>query len=151
MPIQQQLFQLVGRYVFDRPGRKLTSAQHREHLVQSGHVVAAAIAQARPTPHHQQVARHIIGIERWALVRLAGFHGTTPPADEYDGYQPAPALTLPELADVFRAVRAEIVAMGAVSPIMEQITHNDFGPLSFGGWLRYIELHARIESKKLGK
>jgi len=151
MPIQQQLFQLVGRYVFDRPGRKLTSAQHHERLVRSGNIVAQAIAYARPTSAHQRIARHIIGIERWALVRLAGFQGTTPPADEYDGYQPAPELPLPELADVFREVRAEVVAMGAVSPTMGQITHNDLGPLSMGGWLRYIELHARIESKKLGK
>ena len=155
MPIQQQLFQLVGRYVFDRPGRKLTSAQHREHLVQSGHVVAAAIAQARPTPHHQQVARHIIGIERWALVRLAGFHCTTPPADEYDGYQPDLQLTLTELATLFGEVRADVVAVaGTVTESAVSappVLHNDFGPLSFGGWLRYIELHARIESKKLGK
>lgn len=151
MPIQQQIFHLAGQYLFDRPGRKRTTAQHHERLVRSGHAVAQAIAQARPTAAHQRIARHIIGIERWALVRLAGFQGTTPPADEYDGYQPAPELALPELADVFREVRAEVVAMGAVSPTIPQVVHNDLGPLSMGGWLRYIELHARIESKKLGK
>lgn len=151
MPIRQQIFHLAGQYVFDRPGRKLTGAQHSERLVRSGNIVAQAIAHARPTPEHQRIARHIIGIERWALVRLDGFRGTTPPTDEYDGYQPAPELTLPELADVFRDVRTAVVSMAAVSPTIPQVAHNDLGALSMGGWLRYIELHARIESQKLGK
>lgn len=155
MSIRQQLFHLAGRYVFDRPGSKLTIAQHRERLIQSGHAVAQAIARANPTPQHQQIARHIIGIERWALVRLGGFGGNTPPHDEYDGYQPAPQLTLSELATVFGEVRADVVAIVGSTPesatTVPPVLHNDFGALRMGGWLRYIELHAHMESKKLGK
>lgn len=155
MAIRRQLFHLAGRYMFNRPGGSLTIVQHHERLIHSGNAVTQAIAQARPTPDHQRRARHIIGIERWALVRLGSFLEGIPPHDEYDGYQPAAQLTLPELADVFGAVRADVVAFVGTVPesviTAPPVLHNDFGALSMGGWLRYIELHARMESKKLGK
>lgn len=155
MSIRQQIFHLAGHYMIDRPGRALPASQHLERLTRSGATITQVIAQARPTPAHQAIARHIIGIERWALARLAGFGGAVVAHDEYDGYRPAAQLTLPELAGIFGDVRAEVVAMVQAIPGLEtavpQVMHNDLGPLSMGGWLRYIELHARIESKKLGK
>lgn len=155
MTVRQHLFHLAGQYIFDRPGSTMTSAHHHEQLTRSGSAVVQAIAQARPTPTHQRLARHIIGIERWALVRLGGFRGVTPPHDEYNGYQPASHVTLPELADLFGAVRAEVAAVVLTLPSLDTaippVMHNDLGPLHVGGWLRYIDIHARIESKKLRK
>ena len=73
---------------------------------------------------------------------------------EYDDYRPAAAVDFPQQRAAFQRTRAETVALaqqlvqsGVVS--RAAIPHNDFGTLSVGARLKYLDSHANFESKWL--
>jgi hypothetical protein len=101
-----------------------------------------------------KVLRHITGIERWGQRRLQILLGEPPIADEYDGYRPGTDLTLDEQRALFRETRTATLALIdqlQAAGVGDDATapHNDFGPLTVRGWLRYLDMHANLESKKL--
>jgi hypothetical protein len=73
--------------------------------------------------------------------------------DEYDGYRPARAAGWAELQDVFHSTRQQTVALARqLGPAVEadvHVPHNQFGPLTVRSWLRYLDIHANMEAKKL--
>lgn len=97
---------------------------------------------------------HIIGIERWGQQRLLVLAGEPFARDEYNGYAFSSALPLSELRGHFTTTRRGTVALvnilmlAGISP-SRSVPHNDFGDLSLRGWLRYLGMHAEIESRKL--
>jgi hypothetical protein len=73
--------------------------------------------------------------------------------DEYDGYRPPREATWFALQDAFRTTRQETVALArqldqAVAAGVKA-PHNQFGPLTIRSWLRYLDMHANLEAKKL--
>ncbi len=140
---------LVG-FVVERPVKKLTLAELATRLETSGQQTEQRIVVARDTPANRERVRHIVGIERWDQRRLRVALGEPPLTDEYDDYRPAPDF---DRQVEFRAARRETVAL--VHQIEEagadviQIRHNQIGDLSVRGWLRYLTLHADLESKRL--
>jgi hypothetical protein len=98
--------------------------------------------------------RHITGIERWSQNRLRCFLGTAYARDEYDSYQPGPALDLSGQIAAFQETRQETLALArqlqeAGVPDTATVAHNDFGPLTARGWLSYMTTHASRESTKI--
>ncbi len=154
MALRQRLFGLAAGAFFERPARKLTLDALAARLVSGGATVEERAAAAADTPANRRQLAHIIGIEWWGQRRLRTLLGEPPMRDESDAYQPAEGLTLADLRDTFRATREETVALAAAIvrtgvPRERTVAHNDFGPLSVGGWLLYLTDHATRESTRL--
>jgi hypothetical protein len=149
MGIKESLFHFAGRQFFERPARKHSVVEHAARLAASGDEVRERLAGAAPTPPNVARLRHIIGIERWGQRRLRAFLGEPPTADEHHPYKPTTTEWSALLAE-FASARADTVALAGqltTTDPARTVAHNQFGPLSARGWLRYIHGHARTESK----
>jgi uncharacterized damage-inducible protein DinB len=98
--------------------------------------------------------RHIVGIERWGQRRLAVFEGQALDPSGHHPHLPAEDASLDELRNAFAETRAATVeqarrlaAEGATDA--QRVPHPDLGELSVGGWLAYLDGHARIEARRL--
>lgn len=143
-----------AKLVLELPGQRKSLAAWADQLVASGEQIDRCAATAKDGAKAQQLLRHISGIERWGQRRLRVFLGESAIMDEYNGYRPATNLSIDEQRAFFRSTRAETVALvrqlaqTQIEPTM-RVTHNDFGPLTPRGWVRYLDMHASIESKKI--
>ncbi|MBE2238439.1 MAG: hypothetical protein IAE81_11645 [Caldilineaceae bacterium] len=154
MGLKEKVMQVAAGLFVERPARAKSLGAWKAVLEADGVAVDQRAAAAQDPLQASKVLRHISGIERWGQRRLKIFLGEPPIHDEYNDYRPGADLTLDEQRAFFRQTRAETVALAvrlqaagigddARSP------HNDFGPLSVRGWLRYLDSHANIESKKI--
>ncbi len=154
MNIGDNLRHLAANIFVERPGRKKSYAQWITALEISGQAIDQRAAGGKNQLAAQKLLRHISGIERWGQSRLHVFLGAPFVRDEFDGYQPGKTLSLDEQRAFFRTTRAETVVLArtleaAQIPDTATAVHNDFGPLTVRGWLCYLEMHARLEMKKL--
>lgn len=143
-----------GDLFLRRPARKRSLEEHLAVLEKSGEALQARAARAAATDANRAHLRHIIGIERWGQRRLGTILGQPPIADESDSYQPAAALDWPTLREELIRTRQETVTLGrqiAARGIDDAVTarHNDIGALNAREWLRYLAVHARVESLRL--
>ncbi|MBL8156604.1 MAG: hypothetical protein JNM70_20670 [Anaerolineae bacterium] len=102
----------------------------------------------------RRVLSHIIGIERWGQNRLKVFEGNPLAMDEYNDYRPSRETSGQELVTMMRETRAETVRLarriaGETPTSVKRVPHNQFGPLTARGWLFYLYVHARAESRKM--
>ncbi len=142
----------VSALLFERPARKTTFAELITKLEQSGLAIAAQAATAADTPANRELLRHISGIERWAQRRLRVFLGKAFIQDEFDSYQSAASLNLPQQLEFFQKTRQATVELAkqlASAKLSETATvrHNFFGPMSARAWLTYLAGHAKREAK----
>jgi hypothetical protein len=152
----QRVLAFAAYLFFEKPSQKLDHHGHDVALQQSGATLVAQMRTVRDDAHNRAVLRHVIGIEHWAQVRLRELLGAAPFREEYDKYKPPAHHTVAELADIMHHTRQQtcrIVYQLADEHITldRRVAHNQFGPLSAGGWLAYIKLHAELECKKLHK
>lgn len=154
MGLKETIMQAVAGVFVERPGQSKSLAEWQAALEAGGVAIDRRAAAAKDPVQASKVLRHISGIERWGQRRLRTLLGEPPVTDEYDSYRPGVDLTLDEQREVFRQTRAatvELAAMLSTTGVGDSATalHNEFGPLSARGWLRYLELHANLESKKI--
>ncbi|HAJ36410.1 MAG TPA: hypothetical protein DCL15_12025 [Chloroflexi bacterium] len=138
----------------ERPGRAKSYAEWKAALTASGAAIDQRAATAKDSVQASKVLRHIAGIERWGQRRMQMLLGAPPIQDEYDDYRPGANLTLAEQREFFRQTRANTLALVdqlQAAGVSDAVTapHNDFGPLTARGWLRYLDMHASLESKKI--
>ncbi|MFC6618361.1 hypothetical protein [Deinococcus radiophilus] len=74
--------------------------------------------------------------------------------DEHHDYKPPKDKSLSELAEILAEQRRRTAALAHTlheNPprLNEKVPHNGLGPLSVRGWLRYLQYHADVESRKL--
>lgn len=147
------LLSSVTNLLLGQSSRRQALDQIAESMAASGQRLDLIFGAAADSDHNRRLINHIIGIERWGQHRLSAALGDPLVIDEYDGYRPPRMATLPELQADFTAARAATVALarkldqadvGAV-----QLPHNQFGSLSVRSWLRYLDIHASWEAKKL--
>ena len=136
------------------PGKANSFDAWIAELAKSGKEIDARMARTKNPEYAQGLLRHITGIERWGQKRLQVFLGEPLVDDEYDGYRPGKDLDLDGQRAAFCETREETVELvhqlkQANVPDSVTVAHNDFGPLSARGWLRYLDAHASLESKKL--
>jgi hypothetical protein len=103
---------------------------------------------------NRRVLSHIIGIERWGQNRLRVFLGNPLVIDEYNSYRPSRETSGQELVAMMRETRAETVRLalqiaGQASVQVQRVPHNQFGSLTARGWLFYLHVHSRAESRKI--
>lgn len=135
------------------PGRRFTLGGWERALRRNGATLQQTLAQLPDSEQNRRVLSHIVGIERWGQRRLQVALGEPPVQDEYNGYRPARERTWTELQADFAETRAQLTALAQQFAKREATAdpgpHNDFGPLTISGWLRYLDMHANLEAKKM--
>ena len=143
---------ITNRFL-ERPFRNLSAAQMAQRLELDGRTLERTFAAAKDSEHNRQLLSHVSGIERWGQSRLRVALGEPLAMDEYDGYRPAREASWAELQDAFRSTRQQTVALaGQLDQTViggVKVPHNQFGPLTVRSWLRYLDIHANMEAKKL--
>ena len=155
MPTVKNLIQdAVVALLLERPAAKRTPSQWLSQLETAAPAIAARAMASKNSAKAQIVLRHIIGIERWGQQRLRVYLGEPLVKDEYDGYCSATNLSTEQQCAEFHKTRVETVEIvrkiaSAGVKIESKVLHNQFGPITLGGWLRYLNLHANFESKMI--
>jgi hypothetical protein len=147
------LRETVTNRFLERPFRDLSAEQMAERLELNGRTLERTFAAATDSEHSRRLLNHITGIERWGHSRLRVALGEPLVMDEYDGYRPAAEASWAELQDAFQGTRQQTVALarqlGSAVEAGVHVPHNQFGPLTVRSWLRYLDMHANLEAKKL--
>lgn len=145
--------------LLEGPAQKRSYGELRGMLDQAGVRLDNRFAAAPDTDANRDTACHIIGIERWGQARLRVLCGEGEyVTDRYHSYRPAEDLSLPqlrELASITRAQTSQLTRQLGQQDAEHQpahlmmVPHNTFGPLSAPAWLRYLTLHADLESRRM--
>lgn len=145
---------IINRFL-EQPFKNLSAEQIAQRLELDGHKLARTFAAATDSPGNRDLLSHITGIERWGQSRLQVALGAPLTLDEYDGYRPPREASWAELQEALRDTRQQTVALARqLEPAIAggvQVPHNQFGPLTVRSWLRYLDMHANLEAKKLKK
>jgi len=152
--MQNPFRQTILNLIIERPGRKHSVSGWAAELTTSGQALAAKFAAAPDTEFNRRLVSHITGIERWGTSRLRVFLGDPLVEDEYDGYRPAKDLDWPAMQTAFTTTRRESLAVvnqlaAAGTDTSRKVLHNQMGPLTAQGWLRYLHMHSTWEAKKV--
>lgn len=153
MTIRTRIARFVTRTVLEQPAQRRSYDQLIAALDTAGQGILAHISGKPDTARNRATLQHIIGIERWGQRRLQTALGAPPVDDEYDSYRPADD-TLSQLGQSFQTTRRESIALARQLQAQgiakdTAVRHNQFGAISVGAWLRYLALHANIESKRI--
>ena len=148
-----RLRESITNLFLERPFRNLSAAQMAQRLELDGRTLERTFAAAKDNESNRKLLSHVSGIERWGQSRLRVALGEPLVMDEYDGYRPAAAVSWAELQDAFHSTRQQTVALAGQldQPVTSgvKVPHNQFGPLTLRSWLRYLDIHANMEAKKL--
>jgi len=153
MALTDKITQGVGQLFFEKPSKNKTLAEWSAKLEEGGRMIDDRAAKTTKTEKTEKTLRHVSGIERWGQSRLQVFLGESFQHDEYDEYRPERDLTLDQQRDFFRETRQETLnivqqLIDAEVTTDQRVDHNDFGPFTANGWLRYLNTHANIESRR---
>ncbi len=153
-PMANPVLPVMRSLLIERPARKQSYAQLARALEADAEPLIARFVAATDTPENRHQLRHIIGLERWGQRRLRTALGEPPVSDEMDDYMPERGLSLADLCAAFAATRRETVVLARQLEARgidgaQQVAHNQFGPLTLRGWLRYLNLHARLEGRRV--
>jgi hypothetical protein len=143
-----------AQLLIERPARKLTFSELIAQLEQSGKQMTERLAACPDTPPNRRQLCHVIGMERWGQRRLRVALGEPFLTEEYDHYRPSNERPWDELNVEWDSTRQSILALAndlsqTSIPVGLKIPHNQFGPLSVKGWLRYLDVHASSEGKRI--
>ncbi len=154
MSVVQKMIGRVLRPVAEWQARGRSGEAFAADLERSGRDVTTRFRGANDTPGNREAVNHITGIERWGQRRLRVALGEPPVMDSYRGYRLPEGTDVAALAQAFADTRQETVKLalelGRADPgLSRRVRHNDLGDLSVGGWLAYLEAHARRESLRV--
>jgi len=143
-----------AQLVIERPARKLTLEELILQLELSTKQMAERLKSCVDTHNNRRQLCHVVGIERWGQRRLRVALGEPFLTEEYDHYRPSVERSWHELLDEWNATRQATLALtrdlSQVKTDQElKISHNMYGPLSIKGWLRYLDIHASSEGKRI--
>lgn len=149
------MFQSILRhYLLERPGQKWTMSAWGEKLSVSGEKIERRLEKAPDSERNRQVLSHIVGIELWGQSRLRVALGESFKEEEYDNYRPSRSRSWEQLKAEFRLARKKTVALAEALDDQQadqfmQVKHNQYGMITLGAWLRYLDMHANAESKRI--
>ncbi|GHG04458.1 hypothetical protein GCM10017783_16350 [Deinococcus piscis] len=152
---KEELRNLAVRRLIEQPAEGQSFLSLEESLQRSGERVATRAANISDTERNRELLRHIIGIERWGRARVQSAVLHRPwVMDSHQDYKPPKDKSMPELAEILAEQRRRTATLAHSlheSPprLNDKVVHNEFGPLSVRGWLRYLQLHAEMESRKM--
>jgi len=143
---------VIADLMLELPTRGRSLEQQVQSLERSGKALSGRLQTLPDTPENREQLRHIITLERWGTQRLRVFAGAAFEKDRSSLYRPEEHLEWDELREEFADARAELLEVVRSlhdAPAGEEVEHNSFGPLSKAGWIRYLDTHAALESRKL--
>lgn len=145
---------LILNFFIERPGAKKTVPQWQQQFEQSGRHLLERAEAVDDSDMNRKVMSHIIGIERWGQSRLKVGLGEPFIKDEYNDYRPARDADWETLKGQFAKTRSETTALlGQIEAksvdTSTKVVHNQHGRISLKGWMRYLDMHAGLESKRL--
>lgn len=145
---------MLRNLLLDRPGRKWTMTAWGEKLAAHGESISHRLDKYPDSQRNRQVLSHIIGIEQWGQSRLRVGLGEPFKEEEYDSYRPSRNRSWEQLKAEFRMTRKRTVALAEAlddnqADQFTKVKHNQYGPLTLGAWLRYLDLHANLESRRI--
>lgn len=151
MALKDSITQFIAGLFLENPAKNKSIAQLRSALESSGIQMQARLETGKPNP---ELLCHIIQIERWGQHRLRSGLGEVPfEMDSSSAYAPHPALSWDDLKSEFANVRQETLEIARrlelASTPLKPVVHNQFGPVSVKGWLRYLDVHSNMELRKL--
>jgi DinB superfamily len=151
MAFKDSIAQLIAGLFLENPAKSKSFAQLRSALELSGIQMQARLESGKENP---ELLRHIIQIEIWGQYRLRSSIGEVRlEMDRSGAYAPDTALGWDELKSEFAKVRQETLEIARrlelANPQPGSVVHNQFGPISVKGWLRYLNIHASTELRKL--
>lgn len=153
MGLRDTLTGVASNLVLEQPFKNKDLAAIAQELDLAGGRLKHTFAAAKDNPHNRRLLSHIVGIERWGQSRLRVALGEPLTMDEYDGYRPPNEASWPALQEAFSETRQQTVAvvqaLGKANVADVKVPHNQFGPLSMRSWLRCLNMHANLETKKL--
>lgn len=165
MTMRERLRGAAVGALLERPAKRQGLARQVQGLQEAGKKLSARLGGAAGTPQEQEVLRHIIGLERWGgrRLRLATEFGDAGSgvrdlqavfSDTHHAYKPLETASWVELQEKFAATRRETVElaqrlMAKPEAAEVRVPHNDLGELTVGAWLRYLQLHASFEGRKI--
>lgn len=150
-----EIKEFVVANVLEKPAGRSSFTDLGQQLERGGTFLSGRAEQAADTPENRDLLAHIIGIERWGQSRVQVALGQREfVRDEYYAYRPAPDASLRELQSLLsqtRARTADLARQLHFNPPDDDfvVEHNGLGPLTAKGWLRYLNQHADLESRKL--
>lgn len=148
-----RIARVFAQLLLERPAARIGVDALAERL-EASRGPLATVAEAAEDASGRKQLRHVIAIERWGQNRLAVALGDLAfERDESRAYAPPEDESLAQLVERFHAARAATVALarriaddGAGAT---QVEHNSLGPLSARAWLRYLQVHADLEMKRV--
>ena len=152
--IKNTFSRLFKYLMIERPTKGRSVGELAATLQASGEELARRFAGAPEGDKNREKLRHIISIERWGQQRLRVGLGEPSASDESRSYKPAPDTEWRALQEEFSRTRGETLELAdrlsqaGVDPTLT-VPHNQFGPLTLRGWLRYLETHASFEGKRI--
>ena len=153
--MKDKLFSTGGWIALELPARRKTLPDLADQLQTSGVAIEIKLETRANNENNRRLLNHIIGIERWGQSRLRVALGAPFVADEYNGYRPARETGWAELRRMFGETRAQTLEiaqeLAAAGLDDARVLHNQWGELSPRAWLRYLNMHANMESDKLQK
>ena len=144
---------LFARLLLERPAARIGLDALVARL-EASRGPLAAVAEAGEDAAARTQLRHVIAIERWGQNRLRVVLGDVAfERDESRGYAPPEDEPLGQLIERFDAVRRATVALARRIADAEagatMVEHNALGPISARAWLRYLQVHAELELKRV--
>jgi DinB superfamily len=151
MAFKDSIAQLIAGLFLENPAKSKSFTQLRSALELSGIQMQARLESGKANP---ELLRHIIQIEIWGQHRLRSSIGEIRfEMDRSGAFAPDTALGWDELKSEFTTVRQETLEIAQrlelANPPPGPVMHNQFGLLSVKGWLRYLNIHASTELRKL--
>ena len=154
MKLANRLMNWGAQVMIETPVRKLTIQELILQLEQSAVEILERLKASSDSPSNRRELCHIIGIERWGQRRLRVALGEPFLTEEYDHYRPSFECSWDDLIKDWDATRQGTLTLArdldkVNTPPEFTISHNIYGPLSVKGWLRYLDLHASSEGKRI--
>jgi len=145
---------ILRTLILERPGGKWTMARWAEKLTAGGESISQRLDKRPDSERNRQVLSHIIGIEQWGQSRLRVALGEPIKEEEYNSYRPSRNRSWEQLKAEFRMTRKRTVALAEALDANQvdqfmKVKHNRYGMLTIGAWLRYLDMHANWEIKKI--
>jgi hypothetical protein len=144
----------INYLIIERPAAKKTLAAWGEQLDTKGEIFLQRLAKLPHRDNNREMLSHIIGIEKWGQSRLKVALGEPFKHETSDGYRPPKNHSWEMLKAEFKATRRSTVALAQKLDTSRvdhslRIKHDQYGELSLAGWLRYLDMHANSEGKRL--
>ena len=143
---------MIVTIMIEQPAKRQGLAALQKRLQQTGDNLAIRLKGIKDSKENRDKLRHIIAIEKWGQRRLKVVLGEVLIEDENHTYKPVEETSWEDLKSLYSITRLETKDLARRlnnSDITQKVPHNQLGPLSVLGWLRYLNTHAFIESKRI--